>query len=234
MKERNIQFTFKNISFYILGFFIIGFGVNFTLRSMIGAGAWDTTNYALNAFLEKFFTNVTLGTTSLIISFTIFSVVMIYKVLRFRDKKISELDLLIQLFMLVPMAFVSIFIDLWDIYILQDLMPSSFLIQLLWFIAGGLAIPLGLSLIVASNFPAFVFDEWTLMMSEVLKIKNFGFVRLGIEITGVVIALIFGLLAGIGLGQINIGSLVMMVAIGPIMNVFLKLLGYKKVESPNE
>jgi uncharacterized membrane protein YczE len=47
MKKEKLEFTFRNIFFYLSGFFFIGFSINILLRAELGAGAWDTVNLLL-------------------------------------------------------------------------------------------------------------------------------------------------------------------------------------------
>ena len=63
--ERKIEFTPKKITFYILGFLILGLGVNIMARSDLGLGAWDTVTFNLNLLLNE---SITKGMTSWIIS----------------------------------------------------------------------------------------------------------------------------------------------------------------------
>ena len=212
MKERKFELTFKNISFYIVGFLIIGLGVNLMLRSEIGAGAWDATNFNLNYLIESLFTKVTFGTTSLIIGMVLFTCVILYK---------QELKMLI---MLVPVFTIFLFIDFWDLLILNNFHPTDLTIRLFLFAVGLIILPFGLASIIHSNFPATVYDEFSIMMHEIFKFKSFSTTRLIFELLGVALAAIFGLFAGVGLGAVNIGTLIMAVTLGPILNAFLKML----------
>lgn len=223
MKERKIEFTFRNILFYVSGFILIGLGVNLLLRAELGAGAWDTVNYNFNAL----FPELTLGMCSFIFAFIIWSIVMVYR----RQSKFF--------FVLIPLLLVSVSIDLWDLFILSDIMPGSLVEQFVWFIFGIIILPLSLSLVISSNFPAFVFDELMIMMHEVLKTKDVGSVRIGIELFAVALAIVFWLIADvemdpndisgadIGLGSISYGTFVFAVTIGPTIQLFLKVLEKK-------
>ena len=220
MEERKIEFTFRNIVFYLSGFFFIGLGVNLLLRAELGAGAWDVVNYNFQAI----FPHLTLGMCSLLFSSIIFLVILIYR----RQSKF--------LFMIIPLLLVSISIDLWDIVILNDLMPSNLSEQLIWAVLGGLILPFALSLVISSNFPAFVFDEFMIMLKEIFKTKGVAGVRIGIEIFAVVLAIIFWFIAGvemdpdnisgadIGLGAVSYGTIVISFTIGPLIQLYLKPL----------
>jgi len=125
------------------------------------------------------------------------------------------------LFILIPILVVGSAIDFWDIVVFGDYYAEGIMTFVL-FIIGGFMLPLGLSLVMLSNFPAFVFDEWMLMMMDVFKTEKLARIRLGIELLGISLALVFGFIAGIGFGQINIGTLLLAVALGPIMQFYVK------------
>lgn len=217
MNERKTVLNARNIALYILGFFIIGLGVNLQFRSNLGVGAWDATNFNLNDLISIVIPGITKGTTSLMISSILFISVMVYRKWN------------IKLFiMLIPMFTISFTIDFWDLLILNNFHPESLLIRSFLFVGGGIILPLGLVFIIASNFPATVYDEFTIMLIEKTKSKNFGIVRLAFEVSGVVIAVGFSLLAGTGLGSVNVGTLIMAITLGPLMQIFMKLLGVKK------
>ena len=217
---KKMEFTFRNVVFYLSGFFFIGFAVNILLRAELGAGAWDTVNYNFQAL----FPSLTLGMCSFIFSGIIWAIVLLYR----RQLK--------YLTMLLPMILVSLSIDLWDLVILGDSMPNGIIEQFGWAIFGGIGLPFALSLIVASNFPAFVFDELMIMLKEIFKTKGVAGVRIGIEIFAVVLAIVFWLLAGveslpgevsgadIGLGAVSYGTFVLAFTIGPLIQIYLKLL----------
>ena len=220
MENQKMEFTFRNILFYLSGFFFIGFGVNTLLRAQLGAGAWDTVNYNFQAL----FPSLTLGMCSFIFAGIVWAIVLLYR----RELK--------YLTMLLPIALVSISIDLWDIVIFGDLMPGSLFEQFGWAIIGGIALPFALALIISSKFPAFVFDELMLMLQEIFKTKGVAGVRIGIEIFAIVLAVIFWILAGvemnpeevsgadIGLGAVSYGTFILAFTIGPFIQFYLKFL----------
>ena len=207
MIDRKLEYTFKNISYYFLGFFILGMGVTTLLRSTLGAGAWDNVTYNLSVLL-----NLSLGTTSLVIA-VILMVIVIGGTKKWR-----------LILMIIPIIFVAVSIDLWDIVILRDYTPEIFM-QVVFYIIGAISIPLGLALIITSKFPAFVFDELMIMLLNIFKTDKVALIRVGIEVFGILLAIAIGFAAGIGFGAVNYGSILMAIILGPILSFFLKLLG---------
>ncbi len=58
---------------------------------------------------------------------------------------------------------------------------------------------------------------------KLLKIKSFFKTRILIELFAIVLATIFGFLAGIGFGAVSYGSLVLAVIIGPMIAFQIKI-----------
>jgi uncharacterized membrane protein YczE len=215
--ERKIEFTPKKITFYILGFLILGLGVNIMARSDLGLGAWDTVTFNLNLLLNE---SITKGMTSWIISLSIMAFVVLY------NKK------WVLLFMIIPVLMVGFSIDFWDLLVFgKDYMPEPIVVRVLFYILGILIIPLGLASIVTSHFPAFVFDEWTLVVMDMFQTKSITKARLGIEILGILMGILFGVLAGVGFGYVSYGSVIFAVTLPPTFNFFVRNLG--KLNSPS-
>ena len=69
------------------------------------------------------------------------------------------------------------------------------------------------------------------MMSDIFKTDNFANVRLGIEITGITLGIIFGAITYLSeghLGAVNVGSVITAYVFGPILAYEMKLLGVTK------
>ena len=210
---KNKWFYFRVIM-YILGMFIAGGGVNLILRSTIGAGSWDAVNDHSRLLFD-----ITLGTVSLITNFTILGFILIYR------KNLKYLIVIIPIFGIATMM------DIWDIIILNALNPSGFIEQMLWFIFGSTLLPFGLSLMITTKFPSMVYDEMTFAFMEIFKINNFLKVRVGVELLAVLIAITQGLFIGIGLGSVSIGTVILAITIGPMIDYFIKLVNKIKKEA---
>ena len=212
--DRKIEFNKKNIFFYFFGFFILGLGVTSAIISNFGAGPWDTVTKNLSELLVRF----TLGTTSILIASILMVIVLGYT----RKWKL--------IFMIVPIFLVGVSLDFWDILIFGDYLPNTIILRILFYILGVITIPLGLAFIIASKFPAFVFDELMIMLMTIFKTKRIVAIRVGIEITGIILGTIFGFLAGVGFGAVGVGSVLMAIVLGPILAFFLKILTEKEME----
>jgi uncharacterized membrane protein YczE len=192
------------------------------LRSQIGAGAWDATNFNLNILLQSIGINATIGTTSMIVGLFLFLWVILYR----REWKM--------MLVLIPIFTVFLVIDFWDLIVLSNFHPTDPTLRLFLFGFGLILIPLGLASVIHSNFPATVYDEFSIMMHDILKLKSFATTRLLFELLGVFLAFIFIIIARQFmnetmlnetpyLGTINFGTIVMAVTLGPILNGFLSV-----------
>ena len=213
-----------NLLYYLGGFFLLGFAVNLGKASRLGNGAWDTVTINIRDYFLNVhnYTWITLGMVSFTISMILMLIVMIYR------RKIKYLT------MLIPIGLIAISIDFWNIFVFQDQTSSTFEIQLLFYISAALLLPLGLTMVVKSGFPAFVYDELMLMFVKVFKAKKITWVRLGIEMTGILIGVIFGYLVYIHffneghLGAVNVGSFILAFTLSPVMAYYYKVLKIPK------
>ena len=211
----------NNIIYYLSGIICLGFAVNIVKASTLGSGAWDTVTINIRDFfnINLGVDWITLGMVSFSVSLLIMMIVLIYR------KKIKYL------LMILPIFLVALSIDSWNLIVFKDYESNVFLIRLIFYIIGILTLPLGLSLVVKSSFPAFVFDEWMLMMVKVLKAKRITYVRLSIEVLGILIGVVFGYLVYYNLdgslGAVNIGSLIISVALSPLMALYFRFLKIK-------
>lgn len=213
MQNREIAFTPKNIIMYLLGFFITGLGVIFMLRGEFGAGAWDTVTFNLYDFFHSIDVSASIGLTSMSITITIFIFVLLY------TKKWQLLG------MLIPIGVMGSVLDFWDILVLGNFHPESIYIRILLTVLGAVFIPFGLASIVSSKFPAFVFDELTIVVMDMFKTKSITKARLGIELLGISLGILFGFLAGVGFGAVSLVSVIMAIILPSIFNFFVKKLG---------
>lgn len=197
----------KNIAYYFVGFAITTLGINLIIRSNFGAGPWDTVSYNLHELL-----NITLGMASAIISIFVITIIVL---LRKKAKYLIGL---------IPAFSIALTLDFWDILVFGNYFPDEWLLQGGFYIMGIYLLTFGLALIVTTSYPAMIFEELTLILMKFFKIKRFAIMRLLIELFAIVLAIIFGVLAGIGLGVVNIGSLVIAFSIAPVLDLQIRFI----------
>lgn len=203
--------TIMRVLIYITAFFAIAFGVVFCLRSGIGLSTWDTLHYALYKLMTITLgvTQFTIGHATILVAMTFtFAIIILNKNFKY-------------IFMAIPIFVVGPLIDVVNLDWLKDFAVTELYYQIPIYIAGLVLLPLGGALLIISKFPAGVFDEFTLSMMRVFKTENLVKTRVIIEISAVLTALIIGLLAGIGLGQIRIGTIIFSLSVGSILKLYL-------------
>lgn len=212
----------QNIFFYIVGFIILGLGVNMMKASTLGNGAWDTVTINIRGFfnLNVGWEWVTIGMVSFVISLSLMVIVMSYRQ-KWR-----------YIFMLVPIFLVAIFIDFWNIVVFQDQELTNTVLQILFYVLGIFVLPFGLTCIIKSSFPAFVFDELMMMFVTIFKAKKITYVRLSIELIGISIGALFGYLTYFHIdgtfGAVDLGSFIFTILFAPIMALNFRILGVKR------
>jgi uncharacterized membrane protein YczE len=196
------------ITIYIVGILTIALGINILLKSELGAGAWDTVAYNFSILAN----NISVGTASAIVNVSVLLFVFSFR------RKLKYLSILIPIFVL------AIAIDFWNLLIFKDITLTLFWIKLLFFMVGSLVITLGLALMVISTYPAMVYEELTLLLMKLLSVNKFFNMRIMIELFAIAFAIVFGYLAGIEFGAVNLGSFILAIAIGPIISFHLHWL----------
>ncbi len=205
-KRTKIQ-TVTFILFYVFAIIIAGLGVNLILRAELGAGAWDAVNANFSELI-----NITVGTASAIINVLLLLLVVSYR---------KSLKYLI---ILVPIISIAISIDFWDLLILGEWQLEITILRVLSLTLGILLISLALALIIITKYPAMIYDEITLMLMILLKTKSFLKARIVLEVSAILIAIFFGVLAGISYGAVSYGSVVLAIIIGPLIQMQIKWL----------
>ena len=198
-----------NVLLYTIGIILTGLGINVLIRSSLGAGAWDAV---ANNF--SVFANITLGSAGAIINIIILGFIILY------NKKIKFL------FVIVPIVGIALAVDFWDIVVMGGFAPVHYLMKALFFISGTGILTFGLAAIIISTFPAMVYDELTLASMKILGLKSFFITRIGIELIGVSIAILFGFLASIEFGAVNFGTLILSIIIGPMISFHMRWMKY--------
>ncbi len=188
---------------FLLGVMLIGFGVALMNKSGLGLGPWNVTD----ANLERW-TGVTLGQASIIHTFGIISIVVIL------NKNFKYY------LSLITTTLVGLAIDFWNYGVFETFIPQHFGEQIGSEVVGFLGITIGLAFIIITHYPAMVFDELTMTFNRFFKRVSFSTVRMGIELSGLFLALIYGVVGGFGLGALGINSFLLAFCFGPAIQFF--------------
>lgn len=214
MSDIRQQIKPTNVLKYLIGMVAIAFGVVFMIRSDIGNSSWDTLHVSLEALLHGTL-NIewfTIGWATIFVA-TIFTIMVIALTNNFK-----------YLFMFIPIFSVGSIIDVVNLQILVNFVPEEFWIRLIAYLLGILLLPLGGALLIASTYPAGVFDEFMFAVAAKLKTKKIIKIRVIMELTAVLTAFTIGQLAGIGFGNIGVGTLIFALFVGTILKYILKIM----------
>lgn len=181
--------------FYMVGLFIIGFGVTLTIKADIGAGAWD----ALNVGLSKTF-GLTVGNW----------VILIGLLLIFVNAFISRHRPIY--FAVITIVLVGFSVDFWLLLIFKDFVLESFFMKLLVLVVGILTIAVGVAMYLQTKFPANPIDQLMIVLHQRLSIN-----LMTAKTIAELIAFLFAILLK---GPIGVGTILITFSIGPLIQLF--------------
>jgi len=191
---------------YVLGALFIALAVVLIVKSELGTTPWDTLHVAISTVSP-----LTLGMATILVAVSITIFVIWYrKSWRY-------------LLMAIPIIIVGSFIDLLNLYILDEFVPVGN-VRMVTFLFGSLLLPLGGVFLIISKYPAGVFDELMLALMKIFKTRKMLFVRILLELSPIVIAvLLTGLFKGT-LGSLYIGTAFLVIIIGPMMQFYINII----------
>ena len=175
---------------FVLGIFILVFGINLMIRSQIGPAPWDTFTYHLHILL-----NTTLGISAFIVQVFLITIILL-------ARKSWQ-----YLYIFASIITISVSFDFWDIIVFQDYYPATLWLRLMLYMTGIILLSFGLGLVVLTRFKATVVDEIMLLYMDIFKTKNVFVTRILTESTGLIFGLLTAFVAGLGLGIINAGTI---------------------------
>ena len=189
----------KRLPMLFLGFLILALGMYLTKLSVLGMSSWSVFHDGLSIAIGLPFGVITqlLGLIILILS-------------------MSLLKSKVGLGTLFNIIFVGWFIDLFDL--MYDVLPEKFIFQFIVLMFGVLLTPFGRSLYIASKLGPGPRDGLFVGLSRITKIQV-RYVKITIEL----IVLLIGILLG---GKAGIGTVIIIVVSGYIVQFFFKVFHF--------
>lgn len=181
--------------FYIMGLVIISLGITLTIKSDLGAGAWDAVNVGLTETV-----GLTVGTWVIIIG----AVLILTNALIAKEKP--------DLFAVITILVIGQFIDFWMLSIFDSFGVGQFWLQFTVLIGGIAIIAVGVSLYLQPKFSLNPIDGFMVALQ-----KRFGFSLTTAKTLTEAFALILALVLG---GPIGIGTVIILFLIGPFIQFF--------------
>lgn len=204
--ERSAKLAAR-VLLFALAVIVTGLGVALMKKSDLALGPWNTTDANLSLLSGEI---ITLGMASQIHTFAIITLVVVLN---------GKLKYYLSL---ITTLLVGWSIDFWNLSALASFAPSDVVLRFVILGLGFLCICVSLALIVVTRFPAMVFDELTLSLSRLLRIRSFPAIRIGIEALGLLLAIVYGLIGQFGFGTVNLGAVALAFMFGPAISFFIK------------
>jgi uncharacterized membrane protein YczE len=197
----------KRFSKYFIGSLFLSLGIALSLYSDLGAGAFDAMNFATSVLL-----NISVGSAMYLSIFVVFLIAMVLK---------PNLLYIPGFFLTLMTGF---FIDRW-LGILP--VPEFIILRTLYLGLAIMFLPIGIACMIRSKMPLSPMDNLMLILVEKLN-KSVSLVKTSMEFTFVLLAVIFGYMAGIGTGSIALGTLIVTFTIGPSTQFCMKFIKEEK------
>ncbi|WP_281659576.1 membrane protein [Halobacillus sp. Cin3] len=181
--------------FYLAGLIVIAMGVTLTIKSNLGAGAWDAVNVGLTEQI-----GLTIGTWVMVIG----GFLIVTNALIAKEK--PDLPAVITILVL------GNFIDFWMLQVFDTLVLEAFFMKLITLILGIVIIAIGVSLYLQPKFSLNPVDGFMVALQ-----KRFGYSITKAKTMTESFALVLALVLG---GPIGIGTIVILLGIGPCIQFF--------------
>lgn len=194
-----MKINLKRYVIFLIGIAILTLGVSMTVKSDIGAGAYDSINFAL---ARKF--NVSLSIT---ISTTALIALIISGFIRRKLPRISTF---------ITSILMGIFTDMW-VNVVSYINTDTIFMQIIVFLIGTLLVCFGIALYLIPKLPPNPVDDLMVTLNEYLG-YSVGMSKLTIDVICVAIAFLLN-------GPIGIGTILLTLLVGPIVDIFYNKIG---------
>ncbi len=193
----------KKILYFLSGSAILSVAVVFAIKSNVGLGPFD----ALSANGSALY-GVSIGMTM-----NIHLIILLGILLILRPSYLYFVGTLLSFS-------IGIFVDVFSQVII---LPELGFYNLIYFLIALPFFPIGIAMMINSSVPIGPIEKLPLLITEITNI-SFTITKTAIEVIYVLLALMFSLLAGLGVGSIMIGTIIIMVYIGPSITYFTNKL----------
>ena len=180
------------ILFYLIGLFLMGFGVTLTIKADLGAGAWDALNVGLSNKI-----GLTVGSWVIIIGI----VLMFLNAFIVNGKP--------KLLALVTILLIGFSVDFWLMAVMGNFQYELIIHKVLSLIGGIVFIAIGVAMYLQTKFPANPIDQLMISLHERFQL-NFMVAKTIGEVSALILAFFLQ-------GPIGIGTIIITFLIGPII-----------------
>ena len=184
----------------VAGLFIMAFGVAFSIKAGLGTSPISSLPYVLSLF-----TPLTVGTATIALHVTL--ILLQILLLRRRYDPVQLLQL--------PVALVFGFVTDFSVWVLQGVTASNYAMQWVLCLAGILLVGVGVSFEVTASLVTLAGEGMVLAVCKVFPV-SFGNVKIGFDVTLVVIASVLSFLFLGGLYGVREGTVAAAFCVGLI------------------
>lgn len=206
MKRTIKNYTLRRFILFAISLFINAFGIAFITKAMLGTSPITSVTYVLSMF-----TSWTMGQWTIAIN-------ILFVILELPFISIKELKSDIKMFTLqIPIALCfGTFIDI-SMNMLFWLNPAEYISKIVFLLIGCIILAIGIALEVKAN-AAMMAGEYLVRTISRHFDKEFGYVKLGLDITLLCIACILSIIFMSGIYGVREGTVIAALAVGPIVH----------------
>lgn len=180
--------------FFVLGLFIMTFGVGLTIKAELGVGAWDALNIAFTELI-----GLTIGTWIIIDG----AVLIIVNAILLKRKP--------EILSLLTIILIGSLVDFWMLLVLESWEVNGLIIKMVTLALGLFIIGLGAAIYLQAKFPSSPIDAFMMAIRE-----RFGVNLMMAKTIGELVALFPALLLQ---GPIGVGTIIITFTIGPFVQL---------------
>lgn len=203
------KFVFRRHLLFVVSIFINAFGIAFVTRALLGTSPITSVTYVLSMF-----TPYTMGQWTIIVNLLF----MVIDLLFMKPREVRD-DLRMFLLQIPITLCFGTFIDI-SMGMLDWLVPTNYIYQLSSLAIGCFILAVGIGLEVKADIAMVAGEYMVRVISKSLK-KEFGFVKLGLDVSLVVLSCVISLIFMSGIYGVREGTVVAALVVGPIVH-FLK------------
>ena len=200
------KYTLRRFLLFAISLFINAFGIAFITKAMLGTSPITSVTYMLSMF-----TSWTIGEWT--IALNLLFILLELPLMSMKDLKSDFRMFILQI--PISMCF-GTFIDI-SMNILYHLRPSEYMSQITVLIIGCIILALGIALEVKAN-AAMMAGEYLVRTISRHFNKEFGYVKLGLDITLLCTACVLSIIFMSGIYGVREGTVIAALAVGPIVH----------------
>lgn len=192
---------------FALSLFINALGIAFITRALLGTSPITSVTYVLSLF-----TSLTMGQWTIIVN-----ILFLLFELPFMTRESFKSDSRLYL-MQIPISLgFGVFID-WSMNLLYWIAPVNFVQQLVYLFIGCCVLAVGIALEMKVSVAMTAGEFFVKVIAQRLK-REFGFVKLGFDVTLVVIACAMSFIFSATITGVGLGTVVSALLVGPVVHV---------------